>query len=253
MARAADQGNRAQGTLHLAPNVRRCGEMTDLLADLVRETPAKRWLRKYLDHQDKEFCLIWPFRRAQNGYAQVGAARVVPTRVMCEYRNGPAPTPEHQAAHSCGNGHNGCVNPWHLNWRTRSENQFERYQHQGRRMPRYRLRPEQVDEIRSMKGRERTVDTAARFQCSEANVRQIQSGKTWRQDRTDFHHFTREEVIRIKNEPPGRGVVPALAKEFGVTTSTIYRIRNAQSYLHFDDATTARSSQQTSQQRAPGE
>lgn len=223
--------------------------MTDLLAALIKETPAKRWLRKYLDHQDREFCLIWPFSRAQNGYAQVGAARVVPTRVMCEHRNGPPPTSKHQAAHSCGNGHNGCVNPWHLNWKTPAENQDERYQQQGRPMPRFRLRPDQVDEIRSMKGRERTVDTAARFQCTEANIRQIQSGKTWSKERGDFHHFTREEVIRIRNEPPQRGMVPALAKEFGVTTSTIYRIRNSQSYLHFDDATTARSSQTSSQER----
>jgi hypothetical protein len=43
--------------------------MNDLLAALIVETPAKRWLRQHLDHQDKEFCLIWPFNRAQNGYA----------------------------------------------------------------------------------------------------------------------------------------------------------------------------------------
>jgi hypothetical protein len=207
--------------------------MTDLLAPLVKETPTKRWLRMHLDHQEKEFCLIWPFSRAQNGYAQVGAARLVPTRVMCEHRNGPPPTPEHQAAHSCGNGDGGCVNPWHLNWRTVAENQIERYQHQGGPMPRFRLRPEQVDEIRSMKGRERTVDTAARFQCTEANIRQIQSGKTWRQDRTDYRHWTPEEVHRIRTTPTGIvGAVKALANEFGVTTSTIYRIRKAQSYAH---------------------
>lgn len=208
--------------------------MTGLLSCFVKEdAPSRRWLARHLDHADKEFCLIWPLSRAQNGYPTAGKNNAIrPHRIMCEHRNGPPPSPEHQAAHSCGKGHLGCVNPWHLNWKTPAENQIERYQQQGQPMPRFRLRPDQVDEIRSMKGRERTVDTAARFQCTEANIRQIQSGKTWSKERTDFHHFTREEVMRIRNAPPARGMVPGFAKEFGVTTSTIYRIRNAQSYLH---------------------
>src|SRR6185369_3598386 len=179
--------------------------MSRLLDCFIVETPAKRWMQKHLGHDDAEFCLIWPFTRAQNGYPTAGKNNAIrPHRVMCEHRNGPPPTPEHQAAHSCGKGHLGCVNPWHLNWKTPAENQIERYKQQGGKLPRYRLRPDQVDEIRSMKGRERTVETAARFQCSEANVRQIQNGQTWRLDRPG-HHFTREEVIRIKNEPPRRG------------------------------------------------
>jgi hypothetical protein len=190
-------------------------------------------MQKHLDHDDAEFCLIWPFTRAQNGYPTAGKDNAIrPHRIMCEHRNGPAPSPEHQAAHSCGKGHLGCVNQWHLNWKTVAENQFERYQQQGGPMPRYRLRPDQVDEIRSMKGRERTVDTAARFQCTEANIRQIQNGQTWRLDRPAPHHFTREEIARIRNELPRAGMVPGLAKEFGVSSSTIYRIRIAKSYQH---------------------
>ncbi len=209
--------------------------MTDLLSCFVKEdAPSKRWLEQHLDHDDREFCLIWPLSRAQNGYPTAGKGNAIrPHRIMCEHRHGPPPSPEHQAAHSCGNGHLGCVNPWHLNWKTPAENQIERYQQQGGQMPRFRLRPDQVDEIRSMKGRERTVDTAARFQCTEANIRQIQSGKTWSKERTDYRHWTSEEIHRIRTSPVGVvGTVKALAQEFGVTTATIYRIRKSQSYGH---------------------
>jgi hypothetical protein len=68
------------------------------------------------------------------------------------------------------------VNPWHLSWKTPSENQKDRKNRVGVR----KLTPADVDEIRSMKSRERTVDTAARFKVTEANIRQIQAGKTWK-------------------------------------------------------------------------
>lgn len=209
--------------------------MSDLLSCFKSEdAPSKRWLEQHLDHQDREFCLIWPLSRAQNGYPACGAHNAIrPHRIMCERRHGPAPSEGHQAAHSCGKGHLGCVNPWHLNWKTPSENQIERYEQQGASKPRWRLTIDQVDEIRAMKGRERTVDTAARFQCTEANIRQIQSGKTWRQDRVDYRQWTAQEIERIRSSPVGvKGVVKKLAEEFGVTTSTIYRIRNTESYQH---------------------
>ena len=205
--------------------------MTDLLGKLIIETPAKRWLRAHLDHQDREFCLIWPFRRAQNGYPQIGAARVVPTRVMCEHRHGPPPSPKHQAAHSCNNGHGGCVNPWHLDWKTPAENQLDRPD-RGGRMPR-KLTLEQVDEIRSMKGRERTVDTAERFQVTEANIRHIQSGKTWRLDAAPRHSFTSIEVEMIRSTPMKEKTANQWAAEFGVHRAAIDRIRKGKTYKYF--------------------
>lgn len=203
--------------------------MTDLLAALIEETPAKRWIRQQLDHEDKKFCVIWPFCRAQNGYPQVGKAKVTVTRIMCERRHGPPPTPRHQAAHSCNNGHNGCVNQWHLDWKTPAENQLDRPDRIGRSQR--KLLPNQVDEIRRMKDRERTVDTAARFSVTEANVRQIQSGKTWRLD-SRRRVFTDDEIRRIRAEPQANGVVKGFAKEFGVSLSCIHNIRNGTFYKH---------------------
>jgi hypothetical protein len=203
--------------------------VTDLLSCFQQDdAPSKRWLERHLDHQDREFCLIWPLSRAQNGYPTCGANGAIrPHRIMCERRHGPAPSEHHQAAHSCGNGHLGCVNMWHLNWRTPSENQLERFDQQGSPRPRWRLTVEQVDEIRAMKGRERTVDTAVRFQVSEANIRQIQSGKTWSKERHGMRQFTSDEVIRIRT---GTQEAKDYAAEFGVSLSIIYRIRSGSTY-----------------------
>lgn len=209
--------------------------MSDLLSCFqVDAAPSKRWLEQHLDHADREFCLIWPLSRAQNGYPTAGKNNAIrPHRIMCEYRNGPAPSPGHQAAHSCGKGHLGCVNPWHLNWKTPAENQRERYQQHGL-MPSRKLTPEQVDEIRALKGRERTVDTAARFQVSEANIRQIQSGKTWKLDKKWRRSFTSEEVHLIRTTPWREKTAPQWAEQFGVKRSVIDRIRAGATYRYFD-------------------
>jgi hypothetical protein len=45
-------------------------------------------------------------------------------RLICEWANGPAPTPFHEAGHTCPNGERSeCVNPFHLAWMTRHENE----------------------------------------------------------------------------------------------------------------------------------
>jgi len=193
------------------------------------------WIRANLDFPHKDWCLIWPFARSDTGYAIFGEPPRKVHRLMCEHRHGPAPTPEHHAAHSCDRGHDGCVNPWHLDWKTPSDNQYDRYRDGAAPRPRYKLTPEQAREIRDLKGLEHTKDTAARYGIRESNVRLIQSGKTWKKDRPDIRQWTDEEIKRIRSSPVGiKGLVKDLAKEFGVTDSTIYRIRNAQSYRHLD-------------------
>jgi hypothetical protein len=205
--------------------------VTDLLACFKKEdAPSKRWLEQHLDHADREFCLIWPLSRAQNGYPVCGANNAIrPHRIMCEHRNGPPPSPAHQAAHSCGNGHLGCVNPWHLDWKTPSENQLERYQQSGL-APRAKLTPAQVDEIRALKGRARTVDIAHQFGVSEANIRQIQSGKTWFAESQRRRPFTADEIMLIRATPQAEKNARQFAAEFGVSMGIIHRIRAGRSY-----------------------
>ena len=95
-----------------------------------RGAPAKYIKDVVADYRGKE-CLIWPFAKTSAGYAWLhnpkGSCLV--SRIVCEDKNGPAPTENHEAAHSCGNGHLGCIAPNHLHWATRSENQLERSAH----------------------------------------------------------------------------------------------------------------------------
>ena len=76
-------------------------------------------------------CLPWPYTRTKAGYGQVtfsGEQRYVHT-LACEHVNGPAPTPKHVASHNCGKGHEGCFNPHHTAWKTRSEDAADRLIH----------------------------------------------------------------------------------------------------------------------------
>lgn len=45
-------------------------------------------------------------------------------RLVCEIQHGLPPTPEHEAGHTCPFGeHPRCINPDHLQWMTREENE----------------------------------------------------------------------------------------------------------------------------------
>lgn len=126
-------------------------------------------------------CLRWPFSYDQG----VGRGRLLfegksqwAHRVMCILAHGHPPEDKPQTAHSCGNGHMGCVNPKHLSWASQSENHLDRRKHGthitsrfGSRSP---LTPQQVAEIRAAKGRETQMATAKRFKISHANVRRWQ-------------------------------------------------------------------------------
>ena len=120
--------------------------------------PGLVWLLQYFDYQGDD-CLIWPYFRDPNyGRGKVGInGRIYWTHnVMCEFAHGPAPEDKPQATHSCGNGHLGCCNPRHLEWKDNSGNQIDRRSHgspEGAIGPRTRLSPEQVSAIREMKGK----------------------------------------------------------------------------------------------------
>lgn len=206
-----------------------------VLSKLEGDSRAKTWITAHLDYPYSQWCLIWPFAGTRGATIQVGVERTNVFRLMCEYRNGPPPTDKHQAAHSCGRRHDGCVNPLHLSWKTNAENQLERFQHSGPQ-PRFKLTPTQVDEIRALEGRATIYDIAEQFGVSPNNIRSILAGQLWKRDRMDFRAWTPEEIHRIRTSPSGvAGTVPALAKEFGVTTSTIYRIKGGRSYRHIQE------------------
>jgi hypothetical protein len=212
-----------------------------LASRLQGSDEARTWILQHADYANDWCCLIWPFGRIQSGYAAVGRDALAVHRVMCEYRNGPPPTPKHQAAHSCGRGKDGCVNPMHLSWKTNSENQLERYQHSGP-TKRAKLTPSQVDEIMALKGRARIADIAKQFGVSDSNIRGIHAGHLWKDTSTRLVRvFTEDEVRLIRSVPASVKNARQFASELNCNMNAIHRIRGGKSYKwvpESDDPTT---------------
>jgi hypothetical protein len=76
-------------------------------------------------------CLTWPFAKVGNGYARFSyqGKLLLVSRFLCELKHGAPPSSRHQAAHSCGKGQEGCVNPRHLRWASPKENIGDRVLH----------------------------------------------------------------------------------------------------------------------------
>jgi hypothetical protein len=150
----------------------------------MKQTPTVRWLIQHRNHRGRG-CLIWPFSRV-NGYGNFGQTidgkKVIfyAHRYMCELVNGPPPTPEHEAAHECGNGPGGCVHPEHVIWKTKSDNQRDRAFHGTKSNgPVGKLTEAAVEQIRALKGKKLQREIAEMFGISRANVSLIHLGKLW--------------------------------------------------------------------------
>jgi hypothetical protein len=100
---------------------------------------------------------------------------------MCQLATGEPPTPAHEAAHKCGNGHLGCIHPKHLQWSTRQQNVDDKIEHGtmpiGEKNPCAKLTEEKVRFIRASK---LTLQVLAdKFGVSKATVGDARTGKTW--------------------------------------------------------------------------
>ena len=142
------------------------------------------WLHAHVDHAGDE-CLKWPFAFHRDGRGQVtiNGRTLQAHRVMCELRNGPPPTPSHEAAHSCGKGHEGCVHPGHLGWKTRQQNVDDTIVHgtrlRGEQVPTAKLTEAEVLEIRRLGRTETTFALGARFNVHPGTVSKINRGERW--------------------------------------------------------------------------
>jgi hypothetical protein len=140
-----------------------------------------RWLENHLAHNG-DGCLAWPYARYENGYAQTGTESA--TRAMCRLAHGEPPTAKHEAAHRCGKGREGCVNPRHLYWATSAQNEADKVRHgtapRGEKNPYAKLTEAAVREIRSLEGTMPRHKLAEKFNISQSQIYRILLGQHWR-------------------------------------------------------------------------
>lgn len=145
-----------------------------------RDDRCQVFLTEAIHHQGHG-CLLWPFA-ASGGYARIhtcGKAHKVAI-LVCLAVHGPKPTEAHEVAHSCGECM--CVNPMHLRWATRQENEADKLIH-GRRVRGERtwcakLTTTQVQLIRSppeVNYRKLAVDLG----ISKETIKSVRYRKTW--------------------------------------------------------------------------
>lgn len=163
--------------------------MANNLPDTKGKGRAIKWLRAHIGYTGDD-CLKWPFSTV-DGYGNFGhlGQHCYAHRTMCELVNGPAPSPSHEAAHSCGNGNEGCVNPRHLSWKTKTGNQLDRVAH-GNFKKRTKLNETQAAEIRALKGKMPQREIARLYGISRPNVSLIHTGNSWGEGRVRFSRGT---------------------------------------------------------------
>ena len=78
----------------------RYGDPLGVPAPIASEPLA--WVEAHVSY-DGPGCLPWPFAKAGRGYGQLTAdgERGYAHRYICKRVNGPPPTPEHEASHTC--------------------------------------------------------------------------------------------------------------------------------------------------------
>lgn len=142
-----------------------------------------------LNYQGND-CLMWPYAKNRQGYGyvKVNGKDVSVHRLICRRAHGDPPVESMHAAHSCGRGSLGCVNPRHLRWATRLENDSDKDKHgtrlRGEKSPVSKLKLSDVRKIREFYAENYVSPNIASkiFGTCATNIRQIISGATWKDD-----------------------------------------------------------------------
>jgi hypothetical protein len=149
---------------------------------------AQRYFREVVLTYGGDECLRWPYVTNDKGYGRVwqdGRMYAV-NRLVCSAEHGPPPTPEHEAAHSCGKGHEGCCAKRHLSWKTPKENAADKVAH-GTSQSRggvnikaiAKLSESDVRQIRTLIGTAPNTEIAKLFGVTRTNISCIAHGKSW--------------------------------------------------------------------------
>jgi hypothetical protein len=131
-------------------------------------------------------CLLWPY--GNGGYVRIWnktkKRRHTVSRIVCEKIHGPPPTEAHEAAHSCGKGHLGCINGSHLRWDTHKGNMADMLIHDtvqhGERNKLSQLTAKQIIQIREMRYNYTNVQLSKIFGVSQVTISLIINNKRWK-------------------------------------------------------------------------
>ena len=187
---------------------------------------AYAWLCANVGYQG-DGCLTWPFCTLPSGYGQLGheGENYYAHRMMCTLVKGEPPTPEHEAAHSCGRGKFGCVDPRHLDWKTISENSLDCRAHGTHyRNPngnKGRLTDDQVAGIRALKGKKTQAAIAAQFGISEPTVRDIFLGRSHKPN-PKLRAFSDAEDAAVREALERGDAIAEIARRLGRTYGSVH-------------------------------
>jgi hypothetical protein len=130
-------------------------------------------------------CIVWPYDLTDAGYGRLridGRVKMA-HRVVLERTAGPAPEPRMEAAHAPGICHNPpCINPRHLRWATRTENEGDRLPDgTHNRGERHGMAKLNRDQVRAIRADSRHLAAIARaYDMNAQTIADIKSHKLWR-------------------------------------------------------------------------
>jgi hypothetical protein len=197
------------------------------------EGKAYKWILAHVGYSGND-CLTWPFARDKHGRGMLGYNGIHDWahRVMCRLAKGEPPTPKHTAAHSCGKGHEGCINPRHLDWKTQAENLEDCRAHgtlvRHRGGNKRRLSPEQIQAIKDARGTATQGTLAARYSVSEGTISDIWHGRSHSRP-SKIPHWTDEELRKLREAIDMGKSLREMAAYIGTknkssTTMKVYRL-----------------------------
>ena len=138
----------------------------------LRRSVTMDWIHENLSF-DRDECLSWPFAKNTYGYGilKVSSKCTSASRYTCLLAHGSPPTPDHEAAHSCGN--RSCVNHRHLRWATPLENCADKTLHGTTNA---KITDEDIQEIRRLRGTTSIRKLGECFNLHHTTISQIQRG-----------------------------------------------------------------------------
>ena len=131
-------------------------------------------------HNSKE-CLRFPFINS-NGYGQIAINNVDWTAhsYVCHLANGDKPE-NTECAHNCGN--SWCVNPGHLQWKSKKENIADKWSHgtmtKGEKVKNSKITEKEVLLIREMGELMTHKEISLIFGVSKSTISHILSRRNW--------------------------------------------------------------------------